>query len=146
MSQKDVDKASQEAGERKKHFMEMQMQASNAQTLAMETKRDAEKLRQRAEQAELDLAAAESAREAQQTSTATTVPSEANNNLGYQEPKVENGESFGYGGSLSMGYGNGAPPGGYGGFGGGIMGGSGGPGISIPTPQAGAESYNNPFH
>eukprot|EP00541_Cyclophora_tenuis_P006082 CAMPEP_0116565754 /NCGR_PEP_ID=MMETSP0397-20121206/14068_1 /TAXON_ID=216820 /ORGANISM="Cyclophora tenuis, Strain ECT3854" /LENGTH=475 /DNA_ID=CAMNT_0004092551 /DNA_START=35 /DNA_END=1462 /DNA_ORIENTATION=- len=155
--QKDIEQASQDAAERKKHFMEMQTQASNAQTLAMDSKRQADKLRQQAEQAELDLAAAESAKEAQQSSAPAPVQATGTTSGDYGFGNQT--EPSPYGG-LSLGFGNGAPASseGFGGFGsgimggsgdsgGGIMGGSGGSGISIPTPQAGADSYNydNPF-
>ena len=154
--QKDADKAHEEVGEKRKHFMEMQMQANNAQTIAMETKREAERLRQEVEQGELALAAAESVQDTQ------PAPAPAPEPAPVEEPTQTPGGLPGaglYGGGLPpLGTAGGLPPLGtgpglaappsYEGFGN-IMGGTGSSGTSIPTPQAGggdaSDPYSNPF-
>lgn len=133
--------------------MEMQAQASNAQTLAMESKREAESLRQKAEQAELDFAAEESAREAE--ARQAPAPNGAGFGIAPQSTEVGGDPSYGYppAGGLSL---SGAPPlggfggppmegGGFDGFSGGIMGGSGGNASSLPSPTETANLYANPF-
>ena len=61
--QKEAEKAAQDAEAIRKRFLEVQGRANDAQAVAMETKREFERLRNKAEQAEIDAAAAASLRE-----------------------------------------------------------------------------------
>ena len=61
----EADEASMDAASKKKHFLEMQAQAGNAQALVAESRRETERLRLQAEQTELDFAAAESTKDSQ---------------------------------------------------------------------------------
>jgi hypothetical protein len=54
-----------DAADKKRHYLELQAQASNAQSFAAQSRRDAEKMRLDAEQAELDFVAAESTKDSQ---------------------------------------------------------------------------------
>jgi len=80
---KEADQAAEEAAEKKKHFLEMQAQASNAQALAMESKRETERLRDQAEQAELDFVASESTKYAQPNQNP---PAPQQESQGYDQP------------------------------------------------------------
>jgi hypothetical protein len=52
--QKEIEKAKQEAADKQRHFMDLQKKASDAQALALETRREADRLGQQAEQAEIE--------------------------------------------------------------------------------------------
>jgi hypothetical protein len=65
---KEAEQAAIDAAEKKKHFLELQAQASNAQAHVLESKKEADQLRLRAEQAELDFASAESTRDSEPAS------------------------------------------------------------------------------
>jgi hypothetical protein len=63
--QREAERAAEDAAAIRKRFMQVQGHANNAQAVAMETKRELEKLRSEAEQAELDAAQAASIQEQQ---------------------------------------------------------------------------------
>lgn len=171
---KEAETAAIEAAEKKRHFLELQAQASNAHGLAEESRREADKMRNQAEQAELDFAAAESTRDSQPPAAdpapvAAPAPSYG---AGMQAPSYgaaamegmpdpsqlsqQTYPSYGFDPSNSgpgfnnaQSFGNGIPDPQQqppdDSFG--FDGGmimGGGQGISIPTPQAN-ENYNNPF-
>mmetsp|Transcript_25196 Transcript_25196/g.38075 ORF Transcript_25196/g.38075 Transcript_25196/m.38075 type:complete len:985 (-) Transcript_25196:86-3040(-) len=82
---KEAEQAAQEAAEKKKHFLEMQAKASNAQALAMESKRETERLRDQAEQAELDFVSSESTKYAQPNQNP---PQPSQDTQGYGQPMM----------------------------------------------------------
>lgn len=142
--QKEVEKAKQDAAEKKKQYMDMQTQANNAQALALETRREADRLRQEAEQKEIEAAQAASLSQSQpveQTHMPATPQVQTSNGGGFGVPP--NGAGFV------------APPmhhkqpSDYGGFGGGfgIMGGTSGDGAAwgIPSPTGSQNGDANPF-
>jgi hypothetical protein len=162
--QRESEKAAHDAQDIRKRFLIVQGQANDAQAVAMETKREADRLRDEAEKSELDMAAAASMRdqqkkeqEAQQKAQA---PPSAPSSNGYP-PQEGQPMSYGYGqppGS-PQGYGYGQPPamtpadGGYGqqppmtqyntmappsmdgGFAAGVMGGGGDNAFDLPSPS-----------
>eukprot|EP00542_Grammatophora_oceanica_P015991 CAMPEP_0194039652 /NCGR_PEP_ID=MMETSP0009_2-20130614/11757_1 /TAXON_ID=210454 /ORGANISM="Grammatophora oceanica, Strain CCMP 410" /LENGTH=1039 /DNA_ID=CAMNT_0038682559 /DNA_START=18 /DNA_END=3137 /DNA_ORIENTATION=- len=164
---KEAEDAANDAAAKKKHFLELQTQANNAQTLAMESRREAEKLKQEAEQAELNLASAASVAEAHEkdmTATKAAMDSAPTQTNGFQEASAPAGyPSYGveasqapspFGGAPSYGAAPantfGAPPsfgapGGSEGFG--VMGGGGAGGIPSPprASELGGDPYANPF-
>lgn len=116
--------------------MAAQSQANDTQAIAMQTKREAERLQNEAEEAEMSAAAAASMHQA---------PPPASNGYPSQTDSVP---AYGQAPVLTMGQDFGGQP--YGGFGGaapaaydnsGVMGGG---GASIPTPS-GEDPYSNPF-
>ena len=153
---KEAEEASIEAANKKKHFLEMQAQTSNAQSLAAASRKEADKLRNFAEQAELDFASAESAKDSGPSSNGQAwgipdPPAQSYPNYGIDQSKASS--AFG----SNQGYGNSSMPvhmvmqpnvsqasDDSQSFGGAIMGG--GSGLSIPTPSAANDyNYNNPF-
>ena len=149
-SMKEAEQAAVEAAGKKKHYLEMQAQTSNARTIAEAGKKEAERLRSLAEQAEIDFASAES----------TKVTNGHGHSWEASNPPVQSYPSYGIDQSKAapafgsnQGYGNGVPPhlimqpqtsDDSQSFGGAIMGG--GSGLSIPTPSGGDDyNYNNPF-
>lgn len=130
---KEAEAATQDAAAKKKHYLEMQAQATNARTLAMESKKEADNLRQKAEQAELDLVAAQSAIEAaqKQAAAAPVAIAPPSNGYGYPQPAAPAAGGFGMPPQKSDSFG----------FGGGIMGG----GPSAMPPPSGGDPYANPF-
>lgn len=146
--QREAEKAAQDAEEIRKRFLAVQGQSNDAQAVAMETKREADKLREAAEKAELDMAAAASMREQarkerdasiEQEAAAAPEPAPSSNGYGGQS----NGMQYG-------GYGQ-QPPQGYGGYSP-AMAQNGAPGMSpygmqqqpgAPPPAAGGyQQYN----
>lgn len=114
--QKEADRAAEDAAEIKKRFLAVQGQANDAQHVAMETKREAERLREEAEKAELDMAAAASVRaeqqrqeeEAQKQAQAQApAPPSTNGYPGYGQPAAPP-TGYGYQQQQPMGYGQ--PP------------------------------------
>jgi hypothetical protein len=63
--QREAERAAEDAAEIRKRFLQVQGQANTSQAVAMETKRELEKLRSEAEQAEMDAAQAASIQEQQ---------------------------------------------------------------------------------
>lgn len=63
--QKEIEKAKQEAAEKHRQFMDFQKKANDAQVLALETRREADRLNQQAEQAEIEAVQAVSMQESQ---------------------------------------------------------------------------------
>ena len=136
-SQRQIEHAKQDAAEKKKQFLDMQTQANNAQALALETRREADRLRQEAEQKEMEFAQAASLAQSQPTDQPhMPAPVAASNGGGFAAPPQHHKQ-----------------PSDYDGFGGGfgIMGGAAGDGgWSIPTPPGSqngdaAAAYGNPF-
>lgn len=140
--ERDAERAAQDAVEIKKRFMAVQSQAHDAEALAAETRREANKLKDEAEKAELDMASAASLKEQQKPSNPTTslVPVQSNNTNGY-------GAEYGAGYSnnrppTDYGYGQmPAPDQAYGGYGYGLTSGNGGGDYATPygsPPGSGA--------
>lgn len=164
--QKAVETAQQDAQEKKKQFLAIQSQVNDAQAVALETKREAERLKQEAEQAELNIASLASLEQQ---------PAQTSNGGGVGQSGLNTGGGFGQGLGGSFGSTNGyqtqPSASGYGGyhhekpdsgsgFGGGAMGYQGGfaPNVmvrggeddrlSIPSPDELKEVgdvYSNPF-
>jgi cob(I)alamin adenosyltransferase len=144
-----VEKAKQDAAEKKKQYMDLQAQVNNATTLALETRREADRLSQEAEQKEIEAA--------QAASLSQNQPVEQNGGgYGFAAPPVHNG---GFGAPPANG-GSGYTPiqgthrkqsSDYGDFGGGfgIMGGTSGDGaawgIPSPTGSEHGDAMANPF-
>eukprot|EP00977_Amphora_coffeiformis_P011031 scaffold2633_cov156-Amphora_coffeaeformis.AAC.11 len=154
---KEAERVAADAKEKQEKLMAAQAEANDAQAFAMETKREAEKLRQEVEDAEI---AAASAASMQETNPVPAPPQSNGYNPGSAEPP-----SYGkpppnpyYGGGSNgppPSYGYGQPPqppqqqqpsggqqqfGGYG-YNPTVMGSGGG--MSIPTPTG--DAYDNPF-
>jgi hypothetical protein len=171
--QKEADKLAQEAKSKREQLLAVQSQANDAQALTLETKREAEILRNEAEDAEVRVVSAASM-EHSQPSNGYRTQSDSDPSYGmgqgksyYSQPSSPpaqdgfngqplGGNSGGYGApppAQSGGYG--APPpvqGGYddqsfgansGGYNNAVMGGGGG--MDIPTPSGNDDPYSNPF-
>lgn len=119
-SQRDADNAAQTANDLRKRFLTMQAQASDASAVAMETKREADRLKEAVEKAELDLAAAASMQDQQaeqeKHAAANTAgappagyPHQQQAPYGYPPADAANGYP-----PAAPGYGQPPPPGGYG--------------------------------
>jgi hypothetical protein len=63
--QKEIEKAKQDAAEKQNHFLDLQKKANDAQALALETRREADRLAQQAEQAEIEAVQAVSVQESE---------------------------------------------------------------------------------
>jgi hypothetical protein len=160
---RDAERAAEDAAEIKKRFMAVQSHAHDAATLAAETRREADRLKNEAEKAEIEMASAASLRE--QEKSAPQPASEMSGGYG-MPPKSDYGAGAyvgdsGYGQALDQGYyggynndygqtmapsanggedynqpyGNGAPVAYNGGFGAGVMGG-GGQTLDLPSPAS----------
>lgn len=160
---RDADRAAEDATEIKKRFMAVQTQAHDAATLAAETRREADRLKNEAEKAEIEMASAASLREQQKSAPQ---PAPASNN-GYGMPPKSDYGAGGYGaapaaygqapdqgyyggynpnygqampppanggGGYPQAYGNGGPAAYDGGYGAGVMGG-GGQAFDLPSPN-----------
>lgn len=162
ISQKDATQAKADAEAKKKKFLEAQSQANDAQSVAMDTKRVAEKLRKEADDAEMNLAAQASMQQKQPTPEPAPAPQATNGyqgQQGYDQPPQQGfgqPQPGGYG-QPPMQQGYGQPPmqqgygqSGYGapaqGFNPNVMGQPQG-GIELPSPAAaGQDGYStNPF-
>lgn len=162
ISQKDATQAKADAEAKKKKFLEAQSQANDAQSVAMDTKRVAEKLRKEADDAEMNLAAQASMQQKQPTPEPAPAPQATNGyqgQQGYDQPPQQRfgqPQPGGYG-QPPMQQGYGQPPmqqgygqSGYGapaqGFNPNVMGQPQG-GIELPSPAAaGQDGYStNPF-
>jgi hypothetical protein len=164
---KDAELALSDAAAKRKHCLEMEGQAANATQNVAELKQQTEQMRQQFEQAELDLASAESVR---WTQPASSAPAAAYGALApvKESPAVYNNygldshaASPAFGNTpVDSGHGNGEPMPGFngsygapmpdygGGFGAGIMGvgGSAGGDGGIPTPpRAMSPPANDPY-
>jgi len=112
---REFERATDDAQDIRKRFLEVQGQARDAATVAHETRREAEKLREAAEKAELEMAAAASMRD--QVKKQETNAQVAYNSNGYQ-PQGHPAGAYGYGqpaqpyGQFPATYGQ--PPAGYG--------------------------------
>lgn len=158
---KEAEEASMEAAEKKKNFLELQAQTSNAQALANASRQEAERLRNYAEQAEIDYASAESTKD---SAPPQSMDGSSNTqSWGIPDPSTVSYSSYGIDQAKAasafgnvQGYGNGMPAhmtmqpqvsqasDDSHNFGGGVMGG--GNGLSIPTPSAADDyNYSNPF-
>jgi len=99
---KEAEHASIDAAEKKKLYLELQAQASDAQALAMESKRQTEKLRDEAEQAELTYVSVQSTREAQPYQNhagqiSNSMNSDQSNSEGMPDPsQVQAYPNYGY--------------------------------------------------
>lgn len=128
---KEGERLALEAKTKKDTFLQAQSQANDAQALALDTKREADRLRQQAEEAEINAASAASMQHSQ-----PVAPSQQPSN-GYPAPAA----------TPAYGTGMGQQPQ-YGGtsFGGqynpNVMGSG---GVEIPTPSGGEDPYSNPF-
>ena len=161
ISQKDATQAKADAEAKKKKFLEAQSQANDAQHVAMDTKRVAEKLRKEADDAEMNLAAQASMQQRQPTPEPAPA---AQATSGYQgQQGYGQHQPSGYGQPpMQQGYGQ-LQPGGYGqppmqgqgqsgygapaqGYNPNVMGQPQG-GIELPSPAAaGQDGYSyNPF-
>lgn len=113
MSQRDADNAADAANDLRKRFLAVQAQASDASAVAMETKREAEKLKEAVEKAELDLAAAASMQDQRAEQAKKQQQAAAGPHAGYPPQ-----QAYGYPPPGANGYppayGYGAPPAGYG--------------------------------
>jgi len=155
---KEAEQAAMDAAEKKKLYLELQAQATDAQALAMESKRQTEKLRDEAEQAELTYVSVQSTKEAQPYQNhsgqlSNSMNSDQSNSEGVPDPsQMPSYSNYGYDSRqqppiYANGYGNGdvqkpqLEQGNSFGFGAGIMGGGGAP---IPAPQS-SDAYANPF-
>lgn len=158
---KEAEEASIEAAEKKKHFLEIQAQTSNAQSLANASRQEAERLRNFAEQTEIEYASAESTKDS--APSQSMGGSSNTQSWGIPDPSTQSYSSYGIDQSKAasafgnvQGYGNGMPAhmtmqpqvsqasDDSHNFGGGVMGG--GNGLSIPTPSAADDyNYSNPF-
>ena len=122
----------------------MQTQANNAQALALETRREADQLRQEVEQKEIEAAQAASLAQSQPMGQ-THMPAPAAV-PGFAAPPATNGGGYGgFGGSQPQHH---KQPSDYGGFGGGfgIMGGSADDNPwSIPSPGGSENGDAHPF-
>jgi septal ring factor EnvC (AmiA/AmiB activator) len=115
--QKEAESAAFDAEAIKKRFLAVQGQANEAQHVAMETKREADKLRDKAEKAELDMAAAASMRDQQRkereeqekAQAPAPAPAPTSNgypgqmSYGYGQPPAPQQRYEGYGSPPSMG-------------------------------------------
>lgn len=155
--QREVEKAKQDAAEKKKQYMDLQAQANNATTLALETRREADRLNQEAEQKEIEAVQAASLAQNHPVEQTQMVPPPANDGgYGFAAHPVNNG---GFGAPPANGGSGYTPVQGthrkqssdYGGFGGGfgIMGGTSGDGaawgIPSPTGSQHGDPMANPF-
>jgi hypothetical protein len=139
---RDADRAAEDAAEIKKRFMAVQTQAHDAATLATKTRREADRLKDDAERAEMEMASAASLREQQKKAPEASpmVPMAPNN--GYQQYSNYSYGGQGYGQPTEPNYGST-----YGGNYNGVMG-TGNPSYDLPSPAnfpGGAQGYNNPF-
>ena len=158
---KEAEEASIDAAAKKKHFLELQAQTSNAQSLANASRKEAERLRNFAEQVEMDYASAESTKDSgpppsmggSSNTQSWGIPDPST--LSYSSYGIDQSKAASAFGNL-QGYGNGMPAhmtmqpqvsqasDDSLNFGGGVMGG--GSGLSIPTPSAADDyTYSNPF-
>jgi hypothetical protein len=160
---READRAAEDAAELKKRFMAVQTQAHDAAILAAETRREAERLKNEAEKAEIEMASAASLREQEKK------PAPSNNGYSmpphsdydadpyrgappaYGQAPPSNHGYYGGGGYPNTGYGPPMNGGGYGGGGyaEGVMSG-GGHALDLPSPQnfqqaPPADGYTNPF-
>ncbi len=144
--------AQHDAQEKKKQFLAIQSQANDAQAVALQTKREAERLKQEAEQAELNVASLASLEQQPSNGGVTqSVGVSFGEENGYQartdyggyhhqdkpDPAHSSGRGF-MGGA--MGY--------QGGFAPNVMVRGGDDGLSIPSPEElkdVGEAYSNPF-
>lgn len=164
---RDAERAGEDATELKKRFMAVQTQAHDAATVAAETRRESNRLKNEAEKAEIEMASAASLRE-QQKKAPEPAPAPSNNGYGmppqsdygagpyggappaYGQAPPANQGYYGGGGYPNTGYGQPMNGGGYGGGGysENVMGG-GGQAFDIPSPQnfqaPPADGYANPF-
>ena len=146
-NEKEAEKLAQDAKTKKEAFLQSQSQVNDANSLAKETKLEADRLRQEAEDAELNAAAAASMETAQ-----PPAPSPAPASNGYPpvaSPQADQampsyppstGEQGGFGMPAMSGFGGEAPSNSE--FNPSVMGSGGG--IEIPTPS-GNDPYDNPF-
>lgn len=135
-----------DAKQKKEKLLEAEAQNKDAQALAAETKREAERLRREVEDAELTAASEASMQQVQPKSNGHPPPQTAqqdaspyemgipsyNYGVPKPQPTANNG---GYGGTAYGGYNNGD-------FNPSVMGSG---GVSIPTPAGGDDPYGNPF-
>jgi hypothetical protein len=133
--QREFERATDDAQDIRKRFLEVQGQARDAATVALETRREAEKLREAAEKAELEMAAAASMRDqVKKQDTETPVAYGSN---GYQ-PQGPPAAAYGYGqppqpyGQYQAPYGQ---PQGYG---------QPAPGYGQPAQSYGQQDYSKP--
>jgi hypothetical protein len=130
--QREIEKAKQEAAEKQKQFMALQKKASDAQALALETRREVDRLAQQAEQAEIEAVQVVSMQQSQ--------PAQFQIPVQYAAPPLSSPHNGGHEKQSS-----------YGGFGGGfgIMGGA-APGDTggewhIPSPPRSTNGDAHPF-
>ncbi|CAB9509662.1 Epidermal growth factor receptor substrate 15 [Seminavis robusta] len=97
-SMKEASQAKTDAEAKKKKFLAAQSAANDAQAVAMETKREAEKVRKMAEQAELDAAAAASMQQKQPPPEKTPAPQQAPKQAAANGGYPQQGQGYGYGG------------------------------------------------
>ncbi|KAG7364071.1 cytoskeletal-regulatory complex EF hand domain containing protein [Nitzschia inconspicua] len=110
--QRDADRAAEDAAEIKKRFMAVQTQAHDAATLAAQTRREADRLKNEAETAEIEMASAASLREQE---TPASQPAAASSN-GYNMPAKSDYGTGAYGGAPAYGYGQSTDQGYYSGY------------------------------
>lgn len=144
LPQREVEKVKQDAAEKKKQFMDMQTQANNAQALALETRREADRLRQEAEQKEIEAAQAASLAQSQPVEH-THMPAQAAVPGFAAQPASNGGGYGGFGGSQPQHH---KQPSDYGGFGGGfgIMGGTVGDSSAWGIPSPGGSDNGDAAH
>ncbi|CAJ1956521.1 unnamed protein product [Cylindrotheca closterium] len=114
---RDADNAAQTANDLRKRFLAIQGQASDASAVAMETKREAEKLKEAVEKAEIDMASAASMQDqkAEQAKQSAAAGAAGAPPAGY--PQQQPYGAYGYPPPAANGYppaAYGAPPAGYG--------------------------------
>jgi hypothetical protein len=166
---RDAERAMEDATELRKRFMEVQTRAHDAQKVAVDTRREANRLKDQAEKAEIDMASAASLRDHQKTTTSAPVTSpQPSTGYGDAVQPPSGGPANGYG-SYGHGYGYGQPMGppeptysqGYGAlpapnsYAPGVMGSGAGEsgGFDLPSPNQFPDSggqdpysaYSNPF-
>ena len=114
IAQREFERATDDAQDIRKRFLEVQGQARDAATVAHETRREAEKLREAAEKAELEMAAAASMRDQLKKSEPATQVAYGSNGYQAQGPPAA---AYGYAqppqpyGQFPASYGQ--PPAGY---------------------------------
>jgi hypothetical protein len=154
--ERDAERAAQDAIEIRKRFIAVQSQALDAETVAAQTRREADRLKDEAEKAEIDMASAASLRDQSSSSRAAPAPVPSVPSNGYGGPEYGGGGySKGPDPSADYGYGQIPPPDqaygrgrGYG-YGQPVNGGGGGeyapsygggppiaPSVSVPNPSS----------
>eukprot|EP00934_Nitzschia_sp_Nitz4_P000652 Nitzschia sp. Nitz4//scaffold88_size82704//79177//82405//NITZ4_005308-RA/size82704-augustus-gene-0.81-mRNA-1//1//CDS//3329559542//652//frame0 len=141
---REAERAAEDAQDIRKRFLVIQGQAKDASAIAIQTRKEAEKLRKEAEQAEIDMVSAASLRD-QQKADQQGPPPQQPGGMGYGAPPQA---PYGGYGAPPQGYGQppqyGQPPASDHGFNAGAMGGGGNYGFAPPSQYGQQPAYGNP--